>query len=257
MSDNLRIWKQVCVTDPAFAQKVTDGKGFKPTAINPMYQAQRATEMFGPLGIGWGHEEIEGTCKIVDGIVREDGTEKIWMVQVKLFYIDPETGARGEVSQWGSCELLVKTSQGTGYWKFDEDAPKKARTGAVSKCLSGIGFSADVWLKKYDNPEYAREAAELTAADKKRKSEENTQTTLGKWLKDFIGCASDDDEAAVVRWASVNGSGLPKYNDMPSVKAVPGASAELMKNIQEMRRAQGISYPEVLDKAKAAFPAKR
>lgn len=254
MSDNLRIWNKVCVTDPAWTQKVTDGGGFKPTAINPMYQAQRATEVFGPLGIGWGHEEIERM--IVDGIVREDGTEKLWLVQIKLWFKDPETQERGEVSQWGSSEFLVKTSKGTGYWKLDEDAPKKARTGAVSKCLSGLGFSADIWLKLYDNPAYVREAAEKTAEQKRRQSEENTQATLGKWLVDALGCKTPDDEAAVIRWASVNGNGMPKYHDLATVKAVPGASAELMKNIQEMRRAQSISYPEVLDKARAAFPTR-
>lgn len=249
MSDNLRIWSKVCVTDPAFAQKVTEGKGFKPTAINPMYQCQRATETFGPLGIGWGHEEIERL--IVDGIAREDGVEKYWFVHVRLWYIDPESNERGELSQWGSAELLVKTNQGAGYWKPDEDAAKKARTSAVSKCLSGLGFSADIWLKLYDRPEYVKEAATITAANKAKQSEEATHKSLRRCLIDFLGCPENEMDT-VVQWASVNGNGRPKFLNMQMVEMTTGGASEVLRSIQDMKKAQGLSYPAMMEKAREA-----
>ena len=50
---NTTIWDQVCKTDPRHTKKVNQRGGF--TAIDAHYQVQRATEVFGPVGIGWGY----------------------------------------------------------------------------------------------------------------------------------------------------------------------------------------------------------
>ena len=51
---NMAIWEAVSVTDPSHTKKVNQRGGF--TAISAHYQVMRATEQFGPVGIGWGYE---------------------------------------------------------------------------------------------------------------------------------------------------------------------------------------------------------
>lgn len=63
-TDNLSIWKQVQRTDPRFT-KPLEGAGFQGTSINSNYMFMRATEIFGPIGEGWGYEVVEE--KFLDG----------------------------------------------------------------------------------------------------------------------------------------------------------------------------------------------
>ena len=51
---SMELWNAVAVTNPNFVKGFTRSGGFSGTAINATYQAQKATETFGPCGIGWG-----------------------------------------------------------------------------------------------------------------------------------------------------------------------------------------------------------
>ena len=62
---NLTIWDQVKKTDPAYTKQYQGGGGFRGTSINSTYQVKKATEIFGPIGIGWGYEILDET--ITDG----------------------------------------------------------------------------------------------------------------------------------------------------------------------------------------------
>ena len=53
--DNMKLWKSVEVTDPKYTKKVNQRGGF--TAIGAQYQLMRATDTFGPMGLGWGVED--------------------------------------------------------------------------------------------------------------------------------------------------------------------------------------------------------
>ena len=58
--DNLSIWNKVQETDPKFTKK--DYGGF--TSINGVYLYKKATDIFGPIGIGWGFDILdEIICK--------------------------------------------------------------------------------------------------------------------------------------------------------------------------------------------------
>ena len=50
---NLKLWDSVKKTDPAFTKKASKG-AHNFTSVAPMYQNKKATEAFGPQGIGWG-----------------------------------------------------------------------------------------------------------------------------------------------------------------------------------------------------------
>lgn len=75
--------------------------------------------------------------------------EKIHKVRVKLWYrLD---GVRGEVVQFGQTTFVGRNRNGLF---TDEEAPKKSLTDAMSKCLSLLGFSADVYLGRFDDNKY-------------------------------------------------------------------------------------------------------
>lgn len=160
---NLAIWSAVEKTDPAHTKTFTRAGGFSGTAVNQAYQARRATELFGPIGIGWGFDEIEH--QIVEGA----GGDKVWFSKVKLWYQHPTGhelgGRRGEVVQWGATTFVGKNSKGLF---TDEEAGKKSITDAVGKCLSLLGFSADVYLGQFDDQKYLNDRRREEASKRER-----------------------------------------------------------------------------------------
>lgn len=154
MADNLRLWKQVEKTDPNFTKPFNRGGGFRGTAVNSTYLARRATEVFGPIGIGWGVEILDEA--LMEGAPLDDkGTrELIHKVRVKLWYKQGEM--RGEVVQFGQTVFVGRNKFGLF---TDEEAPKKSMTDAMSKCLSLLGFAADVHLGRYDDNKYLQALA--------------------------------------------------------------------------------------------------
>src|SRR4051812_48718865 len=110
MSKNLELWDSVKTTDPQYTKKFTKGGGFSGTAISPMYLFWKATQKFGPIGIGWGFYEVEN--KFIEGV---------WCSKVRLWYnLD---GERGEAEQWGQTTMVGNNKNGQF---VDEEAPKKA-----------------------------------------------------------------------------------------------------------------------------------
>jgi hypothetical protein len=143
-NDNLRIWNSVEKTSPSATKPFNTGT-FKGTAISVMHNARRATEMWGPVGIGWGYEIIEE--KLISDAV---GNVTILQVRLRLWYKDGEN--TGEVFHYGATKLAYTSAKDRRI--VDEDAAKKAVTDALGKCLSLLGFSADVYLGKHDDQAY-------------------------------------------------------------------------------------------------------
>ena len=178
---SMELWNAVAVTNPNFVKGFTRSGGFSGTAINATYQAQKATETFGPCGIGWGIDILEeryqdGAPLIQDGAVV--GKEVIHVLRVKLWYV--YEGKRGEVIHFGQTIFVGRNKNG---FFTDEEAPKKSMTDAMSKCLSLIGFSADVHLGLYDDNKYVADLRKEFGTDKNVKSEskpEGTREEAGK-----------------------------------------------------------------------------
>jgi len=147
MTDNLRIWSQVEKTNPAHTKKVNQRGGF--TAISAAFQIQRATEVFGPIGIGWGYST--GAPIVIETLIT---------VPVSFWH-----GDRANVfGPMLGCEEW-KDKNG----RVDSDAPKKAVTDGLTKLLSQLGFNADVFLGRFDDSKYVadmeREFKEAAAED--------------------------------------------------------------------------------------------
>ena len=168
--ENMKLWNAVCETDPAHTKRVNQRGGF--TAIDAMYQVQSATAQFGPVGVGWGWDY---------NLIFEGGTV---IADVALWHGKPEQVVR-QVGQ--------KTLAGNG--RVDEDAVKKAVTDGLTKCLSYLGFNADVFLGRFDDNKYVAEmekkhqdeAAKLDEAKKTQAREDKAREfteALAKALKD-------------------------------------------------------------------------
>lgn len=173
MTDNLRIWSKVDKTDPAHTKKVTQRGGF--TAISAAYQIMRATEVFGPIGEGWGYDA--GAPIFQDALV---------MVPVTLWH-----GDRANVfgPMFGGAEWKDKNN------RLDSDAAKKATTDALTKLLSQLGFNADVFLGRFDDSKYVAEMAEEFAAPPSAVVQTATASL-----------AMCRDEADLKEWTASNGA---------------------------------------------------
>jgi hypothetical protein len=66
MKKNMEIWNVLNKTNPNFTKPLPGYGGKKLTTIDPMYQIQMMTEMFGPVGKGWKYN-VE--YKYQDGLI--------------------------------------------------------------------------------------------------------------------------------------------------------------------------------------------
>lgn len=147
---NMDLWKSVFVTDPKHVKPIT-GKQYAGNSPKPYWIVQRATETFGPCGIGWG-------IQVLDERVERFGDEAIHIAKVKVWYeLD---GKRGEIEQMGQTKMAYMTSKGKSL--VDEDAPKKSVTDAMIKCLSLLGFAGDIFSGRWDDSRYVEWAGEET-----------------------------------------------------------------------------------------------
>lgn len=146
MTDNLALWKAVETTDPKHVKTIT-GKSYSGNSPKPHYLIHKATEAFGPCGIGWGFS-------IVDERMEEGaGGERMHIARVRVWY--KWNGERGEVEHVGGTSFSGTRASGKPF--TDEDAPKKSVTDALVKALSLIGFAGDIFMGRYDDSKYVND----------------------------------------------------------------------------------------------------
>jgi len=134
---NMKIWETLSKTNPEFTKPLPGFGGKKLTTIDPMYQIQMMTDLFGPVGIGW---KYKADYKYIDGLV---------FAEVTIKYFTNEWHEYGPVC---SVQNLSKKNGG-----LDDEAPKKAMTDAMTKAFSHLGMSADVFLGKFDDNKYVED----------------------------------------------------------------------------------------------------
>lgn len=170
--ENLDLWKRVFKTDERFTKQFTQNGGG--TSINGTYMTMLATREFGPKGIGWGvdilEERFDTGAPITRTVKGQDGnstwelipdgiggylTEKHHVIKIRLWYV--RGGVRGEEISFGCTPYLYGSKYGPS---CDGEATKKSLTDATKKALSSLGFSADIFMGLYDNPEYRQKNKE-------------------------------------------------------------------------------------------------
>lgn len=157
--DNLHIWDEVCATDPDMTERVNFG-AFKFTTIDAQYQIKRATEVFGPCGTGWGIRNQRFEMLAVDPT---DAHFNLLMYTAHLWYVID--GKEGMFEIAADIELFENTKNG---WKRVSDPMKKVRTDALTKGLSWLGFSADVFMGRFDDAKYVQQLRQNKSYESKR-----------------------------------------------------------------------------------------
>lgn len=182
---NLDLWNRVCKTDPAHTKKVTFGRAI--TAIDPYRQVENATREFGAAGEGWGWEVKN---------VQHLSTNELGIL-VRLWHGTPDKF----IEQWGQASLFIDKAEAMK----DKDCFKKATTDGITKCLSYLGFNADIFLGKYDDNKYVQDVTQEFAMKPKL----DAMNTAYEDNKESVDCvkealASGDFETAAEAMAELD-----------------------------------------------------
>ncbi|PRW68812.1 hypothetical protein C7A09_11080 [Pseudomonas fluorescens] len=192
MSDkNMQIWNRVEKTDTRYTKDAKVG-GQQITSLNGTAMIMKATEVFGPAGIGFGWKVLEERFDpgvevfIGEGDKRSSlGFTSNHTVRIAFWFV--LDGQRGEIESYGCTNYIYKASYGM---LTDGEAPKKSLTDAIKKALSSLGFSADVFLGMFDDKDYvnalADEQAIEQAEDKVAEEERQKQERLD-YIASVIG----------------------------------------------------------------------
>lgn len=125
----LQLWNEVCTTPPKMTKEVSIGRKF--TTIDPTWQLQRATELWGPYGMTWGLRALQYS------ILDTGEGPKSMMLVAEFWY------------PLGQFPIAVDMP-----FKNRDDCCKKLLTSARSKSLSLLGFSADIYMGKFEDAAY-------------------------------------------------------------------------------------------------------
>ncbi|QVQ37749.1 hypothetical protein KHQ08_06930 [Pseudochrobactrum algeriensis] len=191
MTSNLTIWDKFADIDPSFTKAIT-GKAYKGTSPNPQYVIKCLTELFGPVGVGFGWE-----------VIQEDftnlGEEVLHWCRIRFWHTDRSN----TYDAYGQTKALMKTRNGM---MSDEDAPKKSLTDAIIKASSQLGIAANIFLGRWDDQKYVQSVKDdfaqsepANSQNSQPKNEETralftalqnelrlnkTQGDLGRWWRD-------------------------------------------------------------------------
>lgn len=229
---NMRIWAQVDKTDTRFTKDAKVG-GQQITSLNGTAMIMKATEVFGPAGIGFGWNVVEERFDKGAEMFNGEGDKRVSLGfelnhTIKITFWFVLDGQRGEIEQYGCTQYLYKSKYGT---TTDSEAPKKSLTDAIKKALSMLGFSADVFLGMFDDQNYVQqlqaEQAIEQAEDKEAEIERQKQERLAfiKGTVDAMKGAQSFRELKKIHDAAVRRLGA--RNDTAGVQRVAKELADL------------------------------
>jgi len=182
------LWAAVTKTDPSMTKGYKGAGGFAGTAINTLYPVMRATEIFGPAGTGWGYEIIEEKLvtggPIITGEGETIGNEQTHIIKIQIWANINDTKAT--IEHYGCTPFIYTNKYGV---QTDHEAPKKSLSDAIKKALTIWGFSADVFMGQYDDPEYVKAQEEQEAmakADDKQAEAISQAKEYDTWKADNV-----------------------------------------------------------------------
>lgn len=215
--DNMQLWRSVCVTDPSAVKPIT-GKQYKGNSPKPYWIIQRATETFGPCGIGWG-------IRVLNERFERFADEALHIATVKVWYM--LDGKLGEIEQMGQTRAAYTSAAGKHI--VDEDAPKKSVTDGMVKCLSMLGFAGDIFSGQWDDSKYVEWAAQET-------SRREQPTVSDKQAADIDALISEvgADKVAFLAWVAQMAG-----HDVKAVAQIPAAAVtKVVATLEKKRKPQ-------------------
>ncbi len=186
MSDNLALWTKVEDIDPEHTKAIS-GKDYSGTSPKPQYMIKLATEHLGPVGKGFGWSVID------DGIERF-GDTAIHFCRIRFWWRDGEDIR--EYENYGQTKMAYTTAKGQA--KVDEDAPKKSLTDAIVKCLSHLGFAANIFLGRWDDSGYVNEVRK----EFERKSDPDREEREAKEAAQAEAKQAEEDREAMEKFTA-------------------------------------------------------
>lgn len=185
--DNAALWNILKRTDPKATKAFQRAGGFRGTQIDPAWRLQMMTEVFGPVGYGWGFEQVEWTI-----------AERMIFICARVWISDPADRERKFYTgpQWGGTELVRKNRDGSE--RPDDESFKMSMTDAIGKCFLQLGLAADIYLGQFDDSKYREESETIFTAKAKGWDDvgiKRFEKEVGEKLK-----AIDDQEALADYW---------------------------------------------------------
>lgn len=214
--DNMELWRSVCVTDPRAVKPIT-GKQYKGNSPKPYWVIQRATEVFGPCGLGWG-------VQILSERFERFGDEALHIAHIMVWYM--RDGKRCEIEQMGQTRAAYISAAGKHI--VDEDAPKKSATDGMVKCLSMLGFAGDIFSGQWDDSKYVAWAAEETKRREMPTITEQQAADIQALIQE-VGA----DKVAFLAWVEQM-AGHP----VPTEQEIPAAAFAKVTQALEKKRQQ-------------------
>lgn len=184
---NLQLWDDVCKTDPAFTKNYKGPGGFEGTSVSAQYIVRKATEQWGPCGDGWGYTVLEDRIDEGGPIIKDTvvlGTAKNHTIKLEFWYM--KNGERKTVTHYGHTPFVTSNKYGI---VTDFEAPKKSLTDALKKCLSMLGFAADIHMGLHDDAAYVEQIAAEAAIDKAEDRIEERERQAAEyrdWLDNIV-----------------------------------------------------------------------
>lgn len=231
---NLAIWRQVEKT-PTDAVKDAKVNGQKISAIDTMHMVKLATKVFGPQGIGWGYRiEVDRFDQGAPVLLKEQvvGYEQTHTCQLVLWY--RWDGDCGGVTQFGHTRAVYMTSK--GQFLTDNEAPKKSVTDAMKKCLSQLGFAADIYTGLFDDLGYRQ----LREAETRLEKADDFDAELSRYraeYQEWIERECDTLRNKIPHPKSISMAAdtmLHRINDRASVARVdPAKGAEMIQKARD------------------------
>ena len=152
---NLDLWKKVETTDPTHTTPAKVS-GQTRTTVKAIHQTEKATEIFGAQGQGWGIEPESEKYERIN-----IGEEVMLQYNAIMFYEFGDKQGRMPIAAAIMEAAIVKRGQPSQYLRIDNEAIKKVRTDAKTKGLSELGFNADIFKGYYDSTGYSEYASSI------------------------------------------------------------------------------------------------
>lgn len=143
---NLALWMKGFKTDLNHVKPDPNGR----LSIKTQYRLMKATEIWGPVGIGWGYKVLRewidtGAPIVMNGEITSH-FEQIHKMEIEFWYM--HEGQKVSLTQYGDTRKLY-LARG-GYFVHDDEVEKKSLSDALGKAMSMVGICADVYLGTYD-----------------------------------------------------------------------------------------------------------
>lgn len=153
MTDNLDLWNRHADVDPKYTKPIT-GKQYKGTSPSPQHVLWCLTDMFGPMGQGFG-------ARVVAEGFQPLGEELLHWCRIEFWHTD----RANTFETYGQTKAYMKTKSG---FMSDEDAPKKSFTDALVKAASYVGVASNIFLGRWDDQKYVHDLTSKFAEESKQ-----------------------------------------------------------------------------------------